>query len=156
LQWSRTHGIIKNRGMSRLLVHGREKVRAVCLLQALALNLCWANTLRRRIAAAASNGDAGERMTATGDMSSAIPHDIRCHSTIFWKMLPNFLHLKVEQAARRHSPKKAGLGYTLIDRVAQHVMDCRMDGQTREDLVCSRVLPRAFSCLHHTRTSPVV
>jgi transposase len=48
----RAHGIIKNRGMSRLLVHGREKVRAVCLLQALALNLCWANTLRRRIAAA--------------------------------------------------------------------------------------------------------
>ena len=49
----RAHGIIKNRGMSRFLVHGREKVRAVCLLQALALNLCWANTLRRRIAAAA-------------------------------------------------------------------------------------------------------
>jgi transposase len=50
----RAHGIIKNRGMSRFLVHGREKVRAVCLLQALALNLCWANTLRRRIAAAAA------------------------------------------------------------------------------------------------------
>jgi Transposase DDE domain len=49
----RAHGIIKNRGMSRFLVHGREKVRAVCLLQALALNLGWANTLRRRIAAAA-------------------------------------------------------------------------------------------------------
>jgi transposase len=49
----RAHGIVKNRGMSRFLVHGREKVRAVCLLQALALNLCWANTLRRRIAAAA-------------------------------------------------------------------------------------------------------
>ena len=49
----RAHGIIKNRGMSRFLVHGREKVRAVCVLQALALNLCWANTLRRRIAAAA-------------------------------------------------------------------------------------------------------
>jgi hypothetical protein len=50
----RAHGIIKNRGMSRFLVHGREKVRAVCLLQALALNLCWANTLRRRIAGAAA------------------------------------------------------------------------------------------------------
>jgi transposase len=50
----RAHGIIKNRGMSRFLVHSREKVRAVCLLQALALNLCWANTLRRRIAAAAA------------------------------------------------------------------------------------------------------
>jgi hypothetical protein len=49
----RAHGIIKNRGMSRFLVHSREKVRAVCVLQALALNLCWANTLRRRIAAAA-------------------------------------------------------------------------------------------------------
>jgi hypothetical protein len=48
----RAHGIIKNRGMSRFLVHSQEKVRAVCLLQALALNLCWANTLRRRIAAA--------------------------------------------------------------------------------------------------------
>jgi hypothetical protein len=34
-------------------LHSREKVRAVCLLQALALNFCWANTLRRRIAAAA-------------------------------------------------------------------------------------------------------
>jgi hypothetical protein len=40
--------------MSRFLVHRREKVRAVCLLQALALNLSWANTLRRRIAAAAA------------------------------------------------------------------------------------------------------
>ena len=50
----RAHGIIKNRGMSRFLVHSLEKVRAVCLLQALALNLCWANTLRRRIAAAAA------------------------------------------------------------------------------------------------------
>src|SRR5712671_3877211 len=50
----RAHGIIKNRGMSRFLVHGLEKVRAVCLRQALALNLCWANTLRRRIAAAAA------------------------------------------------------------------------------------------------------
>ena len=50
----RAHGIIKNRGMSRFLVHGREKVRAVCVLQALALNLCWANTLRRRIVAAAA------------------------------------------------------------------------------------------------------
>jgi len=50
----RAHGIIKNRGMSRFLVHGREKVRAVCLLQALALNLGWAHTLRRRIAAAAA------------------------------------------------------------------------------------------------------
>jgi transposase len=50
----RAHGIIKNRGMSRFLVHSREKVRAVCLLQALALNLSWANTLRRRIAAAAA------------------------------------------------------------------------------------------------------
>jgi len=49
----RAHGIIKNRGMSRFLVHGREKVRAVCVLQALALNFCWTNTLRRRIAAAA-------------------------------------------------------------------------------------------------------
>jgi len=50
----RAHGIIKNRGMSRFLVHSREKVRAVCVLQALALNLCWANTLRRRIAGAAA------------------------------------------------------------------------------------------------------
>ena len=50
----RAHGIIKNRGMSRFLVHGREKVRAICLRQALALNLGWANTLRRRIAAAAT------------------------------------------------------------------------------------------------------
>ena len=50
----RAHGIIKNRGMSRFLVHSLEKVRAVCVLQALALNLCWANTLRRRIAAAAA------------------------------------------------------------------------------------------------------
>jgi len=50
----RAHGIIKNRGMSRFLMHGREKVRAVCLLQALALNLSWANTLRRRIAAVAA------------------------------------------------------------------------------------------------------
>jgi transposase len=50
----RAHGIIKNRGMSRFLVHGMEKVRAVCLLQALALNLCWADTLRRRIAAVAA------------------------------------------------------------------------------------------------------
>src|SRR3954447_26459388 len=48
----RAHGIIKNRGITRFLVHGREKVRAVCLLQALALNLSWADTLRRRIAAA--------------------------------------------------------------------------------------------------------
>ena len=48
----RAHGVIKNRGMSRFLVHGREKVRAVCLLQALALNLGWAHTLRRRLAAA--------------------------------------------------------------------------------------------------------
>jgi hypothetical protein len=47
----RAHGIIKNRGMSRFLVHGRKKLRAVCVLQALALNLSWANTLRRRIAA---------------------------------------------------------------------------------------------------------
>src|SRR5208282_1265162 len=50
----RAHGIIKNRGMTRFLVHGREKVRAVCLLQALALNLSWADTLRCRIAAAAA------------------------------------------------------------------------------------------------------
>jgi len=50
----RAHGIIKNRGMSRFRVHGRAKVRAVCLLQALALNLSWANTLRRRITAAAT------------------------------------------------------------------------------------------------------
>jgi transposase len=50
----RAHGIIKNRGMSRFLVHGREKVRGVCLLQARALNLGWAATLRCRIAAAAA------------------------------------------------------------------------------------------------------
>lgn len=50
----RAHGIIKNRGMTRFLVHGRDKVRAVCLLQALALNLSWADTLRRRIAAMAA------------------------------------------------------------------------------------------------------
>jgi hypothetical protein len=40
----RAHGIIKNRGMTRFLVHGREKVWAVWLLQALALNLSWADT----------------------------------------------------------------------------------------------------------------
>jgi hypothetical protein len=50
----RAHGTIKNRGMARFLVHGREKVCAVCLLQALALNLGWAHTLRRRLAAAAA------------------------------------------------------------------------------------------------------
>jgi hypothetical protein len=50
----RAHGIIENRGMSRFLVRGREKVRAVSVLQALALNLCWADTLRRRISAAAA------------------------------------------------------------------------------------------------------
>jgi len=50
----RAHGIIKTRGMTRFLVHGREKVRSVCLLRALALNLSWADTLRRRIAAAAA------------------------------------------------------------------------------------------------------
>jgi transposase len=50
----RAHAIIKNRGMFRFLVHSRDKVRAVCLLHALALNLSWANTLRRRIAAAAA------------------------------------------------------------------------------------------------------
>jgi transposase len=50
----RAHGIIKTRGMTRFLVHGRDKVRSVCLLQALALNLSWADTLRRRIAAAAA------------------------------------------------------------------------------------------------------
>jgi transposase len=62
----RAHGIIKNRGMSRFLVHGREKVRAVCLLQALALNLCWANTLRRRIAAAAAVVLPGDGVIAVG------------------------------------------------------------------------------------------
>jgi hypothetical protein len=50
----RAHGIIKTRGMTRFLVHGREKVRSVCLMQALALNLSWADTLRRRVAAAAA------------------------------------------------------------------------------------------------------
>jgi len=50
----RAHAVIKNRGMFRFLVHGRDKVRAVCLLHALALNLSWADTLRRRIAAAAA------------------------------------------------------------------------------------------------------
>lgn len=50
----RAHGIIKTRGMTRFLVHGRDKARSVCLLQALALNLSWADTLRRRIAAAAA------------------------------------------------------------------------------------------------------
>jgi transposase len=50
----RAHGIIKNRGMTRFLVHGREKVRAVCLMQAMALNLSWADTLRRRLATAAA------------------------------------------------------------------------------------------------------
>lgn len=48
----RAHGIIKNRGMSRFLVHGLKAVRAVCVVQALALNLSWADMLRRRIAAA--------------------------------------------------------------------------------------------------------
>jgi hypothetical protein len=55
----RAHGIIKNRGMARFLVHGLEKVRAVCLLQALALNLSWADTLRQRITAAAVPLQAG-------------------------------------------------------------------------------------------------
>jgi hypothetical protein len=50
----RAHSIIKNRGMSRFLVHGLRAVRAVCALQALTLNLSWANTLRCRIAAAAA------------------------------------------------------------------------------------------------------
>src|SRR3989440_1928264 len=42
----RAHGIIKNRRMTRFLVHGREKVRAVFVIQALALNLSSADTLR--------------------------------------------------------------------------------------------------------------
>jgi Transposase DDE domain len=50
----RAHAIIKNRGMFRFLVHGRERVRAACVLQALALNLSWAITLRRRITAVAT------------------------------------------------------------------------------------------------------
>ncbi|MGH7066088.1 MAG: transposase, partial [Stellaceae bacterium] len=50
----RAHGIIKNRGMSRFLVHGLTAVRAVCALQALTLNLSWADTLRRRTAAVAA------------------------------------------------------------------------------------------------------
>jgi transposase len=49
----RAHGIIKNRGMFRFLVHSREKVHAVCLLQALARSTCAGPTpcvavLRRR------------------------------------------------------------------------------------------------------------
>lgn len=44
----RAHGHFKNHGMHRFLVHGRKAVRAVCLLHALALNLMWAHTLRRR------------------------------------------------------------------------------------------------------------
>jgi hypothetical protein len=40
--------------MFRFLVHGRERVRAACVLQALALNLSWATTLRRRITAGAA------------------------------------------------------------------------------------------------------
>ena len=43
----RAHGIIKTRGMTRSPAHGREKVRSVCLLQALALNVPG----RRRCAA---------------------------------------------------------------------------------------------------------
>lgn len=50
----RAHGIIKNRGMGRFLVHGLARVGAVCAMQALALNLFWADTLRRRIKAAAA------------------------------------------------------------------------------------------------------
>ena len=57
----RAHGTIKNRGMSRFLVHGREKVRAVCLLQALALNLGWAHTPHR---CGRCIGSAGNRMIA--------------------------------------------------------------------------------------------
>ena len=49
----RAHATLKNRGMSRFLVHGLKAVRGVCLLQALALNLSWADTLRGRTAAAA-------------------------------------------------------------------------------------------------------
>jgi len=67
----RAHGIIKNRGMSRFLVHGREKVRAICVLQALALNLCWANTLRRRIAAAAAMACSVEIASSAETRSSA-------------------------------------------------------------------------------------
>jgi transposase len=47
----RAHGQMKNRGMTRFMVHGRKAVHAVCLLHALALNLLWANTLRARLAA---------------------------------------------------------------------------------------------------------
>jgi Transposase domain (DUF772) len=50
----RAHAIIKNRGMFRFLVHGRERVRAARVLQALALNLSWTTTLRRRITAGAA------------------------------------------------------------------------------------------------------
>jgi transposase len=48
----RLHAQLKNR-MPRFAVHGRRAVRAVCLLHALALNLLWAHTLRRRLSAAA-------------------------------------------------------------------------------------------------------
>ena len=46
----RAHGIIKNRGMSRFLVHGREKVRAVCLLRSTLAGpiRCGAASLRPR------------------------------------------------------------------------------------------------------------
>ena len=41
-----THAKMKNRGFGRMLVHGIAKVRAVCLLHALAHNLMQALFLR--------------------------------------------------------------------------------------------------------------
>jgi transposase len=41
-----THAHLKNRGFGRMLVRGLAKVRAVCLLHALAHNLGWAHSLR--------------------------------------------------------------------------------------------------------------
>lgn len=46
------HARMKNRGLGRMLVHGIAKVRSVCLLNALAHNLMWADSVRAAAAAA--------------------------------------------------------------------------------------------------------
>jgi hypothetical protein len=47
------HAKMKNRGFARMLVHGIDKVRKVCLLHALAHNFLQACGLRAAAAAAA-------------------------------------------------------------------------------------------------------
>ena len=46
------HARMKNRGFARMPVHGRAKVRVVCLLHALAHNLMHAHWMRAAVAAA--------------------------------------------------------------------------------------------------------